>query len=103
MSAAKVQRNPTKASQQRLDEVLTALNTDVLILGVALAVAAVPEAAFAGLFSNKWLLGAVLLSLLLQVAVIYVPFLQQAFFNHEPDLWGLALLRGCGELGVVAA
>ena len=34
---------------------------------------------FAGLFSNKWLWGAVLLSLLLQVAVIYVPFLQQAF------------------------
>src|SRR5262245_885209 len=35
--------------------------------------------AFAGLFSNKWLWAAVLLSLLLQVAVIYVPFLQQAF------------------------
>ena len=32
-----------------------------------------------GMFSNKWLLGAVLLSLLLQVAVIYTPFLQQAF------------------------
>ena len=31
------------------------------------------------MFSNKWLLGAVLLSLLLQVAVIYIPFLQQAF------------------------
>ena len=37
------------------------------------------RSAFAGLFSNKWLWGAVLLSLLLQVAVIYVPFLQQAF------------------------
>jgi Ca2+-transporting ATPase len=35
--------------------------------------------AFAGLFSNKLLWGAVLLSLLLQVAVIYTPFLQQAF------------------------
>ena len=28
---------------------------------------------------NKWLWGAVLLSLVLQVAVIYVPLLQQAF------------------------
>ena len=37
------------------------------------------RSAFIGMFSNKWLLGAVLLSLLLQVAVIYTPFLQQAF------------------------
>ena len=37
------------------------------------------RSAFAGLFSNKWLWGAVLLSLGLQAGVIYVPFLQQAF------------------------
>jgi Ca2+-transporting ATPase len=37
------------------------------------------RSAFAGLFSNKWLWGAVLLSFLLQVAVIYIPVLQQAF------------------------
>jgi len=37
------------------------------------------RSAFVGLFSNKWLWGAVLLSLLLQAAVIYIPFLQQAF------------------------
>jgi Ca2+-transporting ATPase len=37
------------------------------------------QSAFVGLFSNKWLWGGVLLSLLLQVAVIYIPFLQQAF------------------------
>ena len=37
------------------------------------------RSAFTGLFSNKWLWGAVVLSLLLQVAVIYIPFLQQAF------------------------
>jgi Ca2+-transporting ATPase len=37
------------------------------------------QSAFVGLFSNKWLWGAVGLSLLLQAAVIYVPFLQQAF------------------------
>ena len=37
------------------------------------------RSAFVGLFSNKWLWGAVALAVLLQVAVIYVPFLQQAF------------------------
>ncbi len=37
------------------------------------------ESAFRGLFSNGWLWGAVLFSLLLQVAVIYIPVLQQAF------------------------
>ena len=37
------------------------------------------ESAFKGMFSNQWLWGAVLLSLLLHVAVIYIPFLQQAF------------------------
>jgi P-type Ca2+ transporter type 2C len=37
------------------------------------------RSAFVGLFSNAWLWGAVLLSLVLQAAVIYIPFLQQAF------------------------
>jgi P-type Ca2+ transporter type 2C len=37
------------------------------------------RSALVGLFSNSWLWGAVLLSLLLQAAVVYVPFLQQAF------------------------
>ncbi|AMV36003.1 cation-translocating P-type ATPase [Planctomyces sp. SH-PL62] len=37
------------------------------------------ESAFHGLFRNPWLWGAVGLSLLLQVAVVYVPFLQVAF------------------------
>ena len=37
------------------------------------------RSAFAGLFSNMWLWGAVLLAIALQVAVVYVPFLQQAF------------------------
>jgi Ca2+-transporting ATPase len=37
------------------------------------------RSAFAGMFANRWLLGAVVLSLALQVAVIYVPFLQRAF------------------------
>ena len=37
------------------------------------------RSAFVGMFSNRWLWGAVLLSLLLQAAVIYIPFLQHAF------------------------
>ena len=37
------------------------------------------QSAFSGLFHNRWLWGAILLSLVLQVAVIYIPFLQQAF------------------------
>ena len=37
------------------------------------------RSAFAELFTNAWLWGAVLLSLVLQAAVIYVPFLQHAF------------------------
>ncbi len=37
------------------------------------------RSAFTGLFSNGWLWAAVLLSLVLQAAVVYVPFLQKAF------------------------
>jgi Ca2+-transporting ATPase len=37
------------------------------------------RSAFAGIFSNGWLWVAVVLAAALQVAVIYVPFLQQAF------------------------
>ena len=37
------------------------------------------RSAFNDLFSNRWLLGAVAVSLALQAAVVYVPFLQQAF------------------------
>jgi Ca2+-transporting ATPase len=37
------------------------------------------RSAFVGLFSNRWLWAAVLLSLTLQAAAVYVPFLQQAF------------------------
>ena len=35
--------------------------------------------AFSGLFTNKWLWASVLLSVVLQMAVVYVPFLQAAF------------------------
>ena len=37
------------------------------------------QSAFVGLFSNKWLWGAIGLSVALQLVVIYVPFLNTAF------------------------
>jgi Ca2+-transporting ATPase len=37
------------------------------------------QSAFVEMFSNAWLWGAIALSVALQVAVIYLPFLQQAF------------------------
>jgi Ca2+-transporting ATPase len=37
------------------------------------------RSAFIGLFSNRWLWGSTGLSVALQLAVVYVPFLQHAF------------------------
>jgi Ca2+-transporting ATPase len=37
------------------------------------------RSAFAGLFANRWLWGALAISLVLQIAAIYVPVLQEAF------------------------
>lgn len=37
------------------------------------------RSAFAGAFTNKWLWGAIVLSMVMQAAVIYTPVLQQAF------------------------
>jgi Ca2+-transporting ATPase len=54
------------------------------------------RSAFIGMFSNRWLWGALALSLLLQVAVIYVPFLQQAFSTTPLSVadWGLSAAVG---------
>jgi len=41
------------------------------------------ESALRGLLKNRWLLGAIALSILLQLAVVYVPFLQQAFSTEK--------------------
>jgi len=41
------------------------------------------RSAFEGMFANRWLWGAILLSLALQAAVVYVPFLQQAFATER--------------------
>jgi Ca2+-transporting ATPase len=45
------------------------------------------ESAFAGFFHNRWLWGAIAISLALHVAVIYTPFLQHAFSTVELT-WG---------------
>ncbi|SFU54327.1 cation-translocating P-type ATPase [Nitrosospira multiformis] len=52
------------------------------------------QSAFVGLFSNKWLWSAILLSLLLQIAVIYVPFLQHAFSTVSLSLRDWLLCAG---------
>jgi Ca2+-transporting ATPase len=44
------------------------------------------RSAFADLFSNRWLWAAVALSILLQIAVVYVPVLQQAFTTVDLTL-----------------
>jgi Ca2+-transporting ATPase len=41
------------------------------------------ESALRGVFDNRWLLAAIALSVLLQLAVVYTPFLQRAF-STEP-------------------
>jgi Ca2+-transporting ATPase len=57
-----------------------AFNTLVLFsLFTVFTARSAERSAFADLFANPWLWGAVLLSLLLQAAVLHVPFLQQAF------------------------
>ena len=61
------------------------------------------RSAFDGLFRNHWLWAAVGLSLVLHAAVIYVPFLQQAFSTTALSFRRLAVLHGGREFGAVAA
>ena len=67
------------------------------------------QSAFRGLFSNPWLWLAVFLSLLLQIAVVYLPFLQKAFSTvglSSGDWLRCALVASSvlwlGELGKLA-
>ena len=55
-----------------------------------------------GVFRNRWLVMALSVAVLLQMAVIYVPFLQAAFHTVPLGIerWGIALLAG-GSLFVV--
>ncbi|HMM43140.1 MAG TPA: HAD-IC family P-type ATPase [Thermomicrobiales bacterium] len=54
------------------------------------------RSAFRGLFTNRWLWAAVALSILLQIAVIYLPFLQRAFGTVDLSLgdWLVCLAVG---------
>lgn len=49
------------------------------------------RSAFSGLFKNYWLWAAIGLSLLLHIAVIYLPFLQQSFSTVRLS-WGAWLI-----------
>ena len=53
----------------------------------AIASRSARQSAFVGLFSNKWLWGAVGLSVVLQLVVIYVPFLNSAFGTTPLGPW----------------
>jgi P-type Ca2+ transporter type 2C len=63
------------------------------------------QSAFRGFFANKWLLGAVALSLALQAVAVYVPFLQDGFQTTSLDGrdWMLCLLVSSSVLWVVEA
>ena len=56
------------------------------------------------LYVNRKLLGSVFLSLALQLAVLYVPFLQTVFHTVSLDLveWGVLLMLGAASLFVSA-
>jgi Ca2+-transporting ATPase len=55
-----------------------------------------------GILKNRWLVGSVTLAILLQLAVIYTPFLQKAFHtvSLSADKWGIIILAG-GSLFVI--
>ena len=53
----------------------------------AIASRSARQSAFVGLFSNKWLWGAIGLSVVLQLVVIYIPFLNSAFGTTPLGPW----------------
>ena len=61
--------------------------------------------AFVGLFANSWLWGAVLLSVLLQTAVVHLPFLQEAFSTSALSMhdWLTCVAVGSSVLWLVEA
>ena len=60
------------------------------------------ESAFSRLFSNPWLWGAVGLSIVLQVAVVHIPFLQLAFSTTDLSLldWGRCVVAASSVLWI---
>mgnify|MGYP001110137685 CR=1 FL=1 len=55
----------------------------------------------AGIFTNKSLLGAVLLTFVLQLAVIYVPFMQTVFKTQSLTLLELGISLGAGLIVLI--
>ncbi|MFC2062486.1 cation-translocating P-type ATPase, partial [Chloroflexota bacterium] len=55
-----------------------------------------------GIFRNRWLVASISLAVLLQMAVVYLPFMQVAFSTVPLgiDKWGIAILAG-GSLFVI--
>jgi len=51
-----------------------------------------------GVFRNRWLIGAIGVSVLLQLAVVYIPVFQTAFRTVPLglDMWGIVVLAGVG-------
>jgi Ca2+-transporting ATPase len=60
------------------------------------------RSAFAGLFDNRWLLGAIILSLLTHVLVVYVPFLQNAFHTVALSAFDWAVATAVASTLLVA-
>jgi len=52
-------------------------------------------------WENRYLLGAVLISIALQIAVLYVPFMQNAFHAQAPTLSGWALILVCSIVPIL--
>jgi len=48
------------------------------------------------LFKNPWLVGGVVGGLIMQVLVVYVPFLQKVFKTVGLDLWEWLMVFGLG-------
>ena len=55
-----------------------------------------------GFLRNRWLVASISVAILLQLAVVYVPFLQVAFHTAPLGIekWGIAILAG-GSLFVI--
>jgi Ca2+-transporting ATPase len=73
-------------------------------MGNVLSIRSGKESAFlSGVFSNRLLTGSVLLTVLLQLAVVYIPFLQPVFETHPLTGGQLAVCLGASLLMFLAA
>ncbi len=72
-------------------------------MGHVLAIRSEKQSFFSiGLFSNKLLIGSVMITLLLQIAITYIPFLQSVFKTESLTLYEFVLV-GVGSVLIFAA